>query len=98
MNKVMRIWIRGAAQAPALRFGYVVATCVLISSAPVLSQNNADVPPPVPDTFDLETALSYALDNNFAIRQAVEQIEEQEGIIVEVKARTRPTLTLQPDA
>ena len=54
-----------------------------------------DLPPEVPDTFDLNTARSYALENNFAIRQAVEQIEEQEGLIVEVKAQTRPSLTLE---
>ncbi len=67
----------------------------LFVSAGLLGQDgNGDVTPDVPDTFDLQTAISYALENNFAIRQAIEQIEEQEGIIVEVKAQTRPSLTL----
>ncbi len=93
-----RIWIRGAAQALALRLmATFSAWTLLFFTLPLAAQDAADLPPPVPDTFDLQTALNYALENNFAIRQAVEQIEEQEGIIVEVKARTRPTLTLDTD-
>ncbi|MGK0239305.1 MAG: outer membrane protein [Candidatus Pelagisphaera sp.] len=56
-----------------------------------------ELPPEVPDTFDLEIAKGYALENNFAIRRAIEQIEEQEGLIVEVKAQARPSLTLDAD-
>ena len=59
-----------------------------------LARAEEDLPPEVPDSFDLNTARTYALENNFAIRQAVEQIEEQEGLIVEVKAQTRPSLSL----
>jgi len=66
----------------------------ILASAITASFGQDELPPEVPDTFDLNTALSYALDNNFNIRRAIEQIEEQEGIIVEVKARTRPSLTL----
>lgn len=57
----------------------------------------SDLPPEVPDTFDLATAKAYALENNFEIRRAIEQIEEQEGLIVEIKAQTLPSLTLDAD-
>ena len=77
----------GTAQALALRLGIFLSTITA-------SFGQEELPPEVPDTFDLNTARSYALENNFAIRQAVEQIEEQEGLIVEVKAQTRPSLTL----
>ncbi|HWA87772.1 MAG TPA: TolC family protein [Opitutus sp.] len=49
-------------------------------------------PPPEPETIDLKTAVGYALENNFAIRQARERIKEQEGVIVEVKARAIPNV------
>jgi len=48
---------------------------------------------PVPDSLDLPTALRFALDNNFSIRQARERIKQQEGVIVEVKARSIPTVS-----
>ena len=48
----------------------------------------------VPETLDLPTAIGYALDNNYAIRQARERIREQEGLIVEVKSRVLPNVTL----
>jgi outer membrane protein len=49
-------------------------------------------PPDVPDKLDLKTAITYALENNFAIRQARERIREQEGLIVEVKALALPNV------
>ncbi len=70
---------------------------IIFASAFTLSYGQDDLPLEVPDTLDLNTALSFALNNNFNIRRAIEQIEEQEGIIVEVKARTRPSLTLNLD-
>ena len=69
----------------------------MLASAFTLSFGQDELPSELPDTFDLNTALSFALYNNFNIRRAIEQIEEQEGIIVEVKARTRPSLTLNAD-
>ena len=50
--------------------------------------------PPIPSTLDLETSIRYALDNNFAIRQARERIKEQEGLIIEVGGRVRPNVSL----
>ena len=49
--------------------------------------------PSVPDTLDLPTALRFAVDNNFTIRQARERIKQQEGVTVEVKARSVPNVS-----
>src|SRR5262249_43771553 len=38
----------------------------------------------VPDELDLKTAIGFALQNNFAIRQARERIKQQEGVVIEV--------------
>jgi outer membrane protein len=51
-------------------------------------------PPVVPDSLDLKTAIAFALENNFAIRQAKERIRQQEGIVVEVKARSIPNAAI----
>lgn len=50
--------------------------------------------PEVPDMLDLPTAVAYAVENNFSIRQARERIREQEGLITEVKALALPSATL----
>ena len=50
--------------------------------------------PDVPDRLDLQNAITYALANNFAIRQARERIREQEGLIVEIKSQTLPNASL----
>ncbi|HUG13221.1 MAG TPA: TolC family protein [Opitutaceae bacterium] len=50
--------------------------------------------PEVPDTLDLPTAIAYAVENNFSIRQARERIREQEGLILEVRALALPSATL----
>ena len=70
--------------ASSLRFALLVVggTCAVVgAAAPV---------PPVPDTLDLSQALRYAVDNNFAIRQARERIREQDGVLLEVRARQIP--------
>lgn len=41
---------------------------------------------------DLHTALSYALENNFDIRQAKERIRQQEGVVVEVRSAAIPNV------
>ncbi len=50
--------------------------------------------PDVPERLDLRNAIAYALENNYSIQQARERIKEQEGLIVEVKAKTIPQLGL----
>ena len=49
---------------------------------------------PVPETLDLATAVRFALTNNFAIRQARERIKQQEGVVIEVSARSIPNATI----
>lgn len=50
--------------------------------------------PDVPPRLDLRNAIAYALEHNYSILQARERIKEQEGLIVEVKAKTIPQLGL----
>ncbi|MDR2676170.1 MAG: TolC family protein, partial [Opitutaceae bacterium] len=72
-----------------LEFGIsAAATTTASSSAPAPAP--ASAPPAVPDQLDLETALRFALEHNFQILQARERIREQEGLIVEIKARVLP--------
>ncbi len=59
-----------------------------------LSFAAAQPAPDVPVQLDLRTALTYALENNFAIRQARERIREQEGLILEVKSQALPNASL----
>lgn len=64
----------------------------LAATAPVLRAELSS-PPSVPDSLDLPTALSFALENNFAIRQAKERIRQQEGVVFEVTAARLPAVT-----
>lgn len=68
-----------------LALGLVAATAVAQRTPPT---------PEVPDTLDLTTAIAYAVENNFSIRQARERIREQEGLITEVKALALPSAAL----
>jgi outer membrane protein len=54
----------------------------------------ATPPPDVPDRLDLPTAIRFALDNNYAIRQARERLREQEGLIMEVRGTVLPNVGL----
>src|SRR3954469_1604603 len=47
---------------------------------------------PVPEQLDLKTAIGFAIENNFAIRQARERIRQQEGVLIEVRAREIPNV------
>ena len=49
-------------------------------------------PAAVPDTLDLRTAIGFALENNFSIRQARERIKQQDGVVIEVSARQIPNV------
>src|SRR5688572_19110891 len=73
-------------------FSPVVSLAVLALSCAVARAQPAP-PQAVPDTLDLKTAISFALENNFAIRQARERIRQQEGVVVEVSARTIPNVS-----
>ena len=66
-----------------------VAALVLVAAL-----RAAPVPPPssVPDSLDLKTAIGFALENNFAIRQARERIKQEDGVVIEVTAREIPNI------
>ena len=74
-------------------FSPIVSLAALTLSCVVAQAQPARPVQPVPDTLDLQTAISFALENNFAIRQARERIREQEGVVVEVSARTIPNVS-----
>lgn len=68
----------------------------LLAIQPAHAQLNDGKPDPdfvVPPRLDLEYALAYALDNNFAIRQAKERIRQQEGVILEVRSSQIPNVS-----
>lgn len=69
----------------------LLATFILASQG-VFAAPASQTPPPEPETIDLQTAIGYALENNFAIRQARERIREQEGVVIEVTARALPNV------
>jgi outer membrane protein len=78
----------------------VCAAAVLLAASPELTAA-PDAPgpvaasaPDVPDRIDLRIAINYALEHNYSIQQARERIQEQEGLIVEVKARAIPRVSL----
>jgi len=68
----------------ALLAGSLLAGPVL-RAAPAVQQ-------PVPDQLDLKTAVAFALENNFSIRQARERIKQQEGVVVQVSSRAIPNV------
>ena len=74
---------------PARRFlllaSLVAATGGLLHGAPAPQQ-------PVPDQLDLKTSVGFAIENNFAIRQARERIRQQDGVLIEVSARRAPSV------
>ena len=47
---------------------------------------------PVPDKLDLKAAIGFAIENNFAIRQARERIRQQEGVVIQVTAQEIPNV------
>jgi outer membrane protein len=74
-----------------IRFPILLAMGLAAATAPAQRTPPA---PEVPDSLDLPTAIAYAVENNFSIRQARERIREQEGLITEVKALALPNAAL----
>ncbi|MCB1103272.1 MAG: TolC family protein [Opitutaceae bacterium] len=58
----------------------------IVPTAPAMTDN-------VPDRFDLDQALAFALDHNFAIRRARENLREQEGIVTTLTAASLPNVS-----
>lgn len=48
---------------------------------------------PVPDKLDLQQSIAFALENNFAIRQARERIRQQAGVATTVSAAGVPSVS-----
>lgn len=65
---------------------------LLLAATSLSAAPASQPPPPEPDTIDLKTAIGYALENNFAIRQARERIRQQEGVLIEVRAQSIPNV------
>lgn len=91
---------------PMKTSSYALLAALLLSGASVSLA--ADTPPfqrdgqpdpnyEVPDELNLAYALSFALDNNYAIRQAQERIREQEGVILEVRSAQIPKVSANGD-
>src|SRR3954469_25016439 len=80
------------ASSPFATLGLALA----LTATPLLAQLNDGKPDPdfaVPDALDLPYSLAFALDNNFAIRQAKERIRQQEGVVLEVKSAQIPNVS-----
>ena len=74
----------------------IIAGASLLALLPARAQLNDGKPDPgfaVPERLDLEFALAFAMDNNFAIRQAKERIRQQEGVVLEVRSAQIPNVT-----
>lgn len=48
----------------------------------------------IPAQVELSDLLDYALEHNFSIQKAKEQIEEQEGVIIEIKSAVLPNASM----
>src|SRR5687768_2260641 len=70
----------------------VAASLAAATLSCVVAHAQPKPPQAVPDTLDLKTAITFALENNFAIRQARERIRQQEGVVIEVSASTIPNV------
>ncbi len=67
---------------------------LLLAAGSVRADGPADSgPAPLPSPLDLRGALLYAVDHNFAIRQAREQIRQQDGVVLQVQAQAIPNVS-----
>lgn len=78
---------------PVASLAALTLACAVAQAQPGSTPAAAPAPQqPVPEVLDLKTAVGFALQNNFAIRQARERIKQQEGVVVEVSARAIPNV------
>jgi len=71
---------------------FKTALFALTATAPVFLSAAPEPDREVPPRLDLPGAIQFALENNFSIRQARERIKQQEGVLVEVRAREIPNV------
>lgn len=74
---------------PMKRIAPTLASLLLLASA---LRAEPDPNQRVPDSLDLSQAIKFALENNYDIRTAKEQIRQQEGVVVTVRAAELPTV------
>ncbi|HKB90164.1 MAG TPA: TolC family protein [Opitutaceae bacterium] len=67
-----------------------IALTSLIPSIGLAQSNEA--PPPLPHPLTLDVALAYAVEHNPTLRRVKDQIQEQEGVVVETRARNIPNV------
>ncbi len=67
-----------------LRIAALLTGASLVSSVFAAPANRSST---LPEVIDLRAAIVYALENSFAIRQARERIQQQDGVVLEVSAR-----------
>lgn len=86
---------------PARRFVALAAAAALTGVAPLAAQMPPPTPTPgvgadqtMPASLDLRGAIEYALQHNYAIRQAKERIRQQQGVLVEATARAIPNAAI----
>ncbi|MCC6416345.1 MAG: TolC family protein [Opitutaceae bacterium] len=71
-----------------------LASISLGQPAPFQRDGQPDPNYVVPEELSLHYALLFALDNNYAIRQAKERIREQDGVVVEIRASQVPNVAV----
>ena len=76
-------------------FSPVAASMAALTLSCLVAQAQPKPPQPVPDTLDLQTAITFALEHNFSIRQARERIKQQDGVVIEVSSRTIPNVAAE---
>ncbi|PTX98999.1 TolC family protein [Opitutus sp. ER46] len=77
---------------PVRPLAVFLATALFLSVSAAPGRAAAAPTGPAPETLDLRSAIAFALENNFAIRQAKERIRQQEGVVLEVRARQIPNV------
>jgi outer membrane protein len=75
-----------------LSFNVRLFVLTVATAALSWAQTPVQPAPQSPQVIDLQTAIGYALENNFDIRQARERIRQQEGVVIEVTARAIPNV------
>jgi outer membrane protein TolC len=76
-------------KSPVARLALAAALALSVVGLPAAPQ----LQQAMPATLDLKTAIGFALENNFTIRQARERIRQQAGVEIQVRAREIPNVS-----
>jgi outer membrane protein TolC len=80
-------------KSPVARLALAAALALSVVGLPAAPQLQQSMPA----TLDLKTAIGFALENNFTIRQARERIRQQAGVEIQVRAREIPNVSASGD-